>query len=223
MIENQTQIPTTHYSIQSSYDTLERFISYFCQINLIKELGAKEILEIGIGNKTVSNYLKQAGFTVTTCDYDKTLQPDFVADIRELPMEGNSFDVVLACEILEHIPWKDVATALAELCRVTKKYAIVSIPYSSGSVEIVFASQLIPKIFKKPFLALFLRIPKFWHKHKFNGIEGSHYWEMGRRNYSIRKVRNALRERFDVVKESRPLLSSKLNHYFFVLEKRTVT
>jgi len=220
MIENQAKVSAPHYSFQKNYDTIERFISYFYQISLIGELSVKEILEIGIGNKTVSNYLKQAGFTVTTCDYDESLQPDFVADIRELPMEENSFDVVLACEILEHIPWKDVTTALAELHRVTKKYAIVSIPYSSGSIEIVFASQLIPKIFKKPFLALFLRIPKFWHKHKFNGIEGSHYWEMGRRYYSIRKTRKTLCENFNIVKEVRPLLSSSLNHYFFVLETK---
>ncbi len=220
MIENQVKISTLHYGFKKSYDTIERFISYFYQINLAKELNVKKILEIGIGNKTVSNYLKQSGFKVTTCDYDKTLLPDFVADIRELPMEENSFDVVLACEILEHLPWKDIPIALAELHRVTKKYAIVSIPYSSGSIEIVFASQLISKISKRPFWDLFLRIPKFWHKHKFSGVEGTHYWEMGRKCYSIRKIRKTLREKFNIVKEVRPLLSSRLNHYFFVLKTK---
>lgn len=218
MIGKQTKVPETHRSFQKSYDTIERFISYFYQIGLIRDLEIKEILEVGIGNKTVSNYLKQFGLKVTTCDYDETLKPDFVADVRKLPMPENSFDVILACEILEHLPWDDVPIALAELQRVTKKYIIISIPYSSGSIELVLASQLISTLFKKPFFDFFLRIPKFWYKHKFSGIEGKHRWEMGRKWYSIRKIRKTLREKFNIVKEVRPILNP--HHYFFVLETK---
>lgn len=222
MIERQTKVPWAHYSFRKGHDSPERFISYLRQIDLTKGLGVEKVLEVGIGNKTVSNYLKQWGFMVTTCDYDESLQPDIVADIRELPMGENSFDVVLACEVLEHLPWEDVSTALSELRRVTRKYVIVSVPYSSLSLEIIFSSQVISKIFKVPCWDLFFRVPMFFRGFKPRG-HGKHCWEMGRRNYSIRKVRKALREKFDIVKESRSLLSSNLNHYFFVLERRTAT
>jgi len=53
----ETIIDKTHY-IQH-YDDINRFISYFYQTNTIKKLNPTNILEIGIGNKTTSNYLKQ--------------------------------------------------------------------------------------------------------------------------------------------------------------------
>ena len=217
MVENEDKAFTTHYSFRKSYDTVERFISYFYQISLIRELAVTEILEIGIGNKTVSNYLKQCGLAVTTCDYDEDLKPDVVADIRQLPMEENSFDVVLACEILEHLPWEDVPAALDQLHRVTRRYAVVSVPYSCISLNVIFGSQVITRLFKTPCWGLFLGIPMFLRGCKFKG-HGRHYWEMGRRGYSTKKVKKALREKFNIIKVVRPVLSSNLNHRFFVLE-----
>jgi len=48
------------------------------------------------------------------------------ADILNLPYDDNSFDVLLALEILEHLKNPDLA--LKELRRVTKKYCIISVP-----------------------------------------------------------------------------------------------
>jgi len=115
--------------LSDDHDNLERFISYYYQASLVKKLNIKSVLEIGVGNKAVSNYLRQCGFVVTTCDHDAALKPEIIADIRSLPMTENSFDVVLACEILEHLPWKDVPEALRQVHRVSRKYAIVSVPW----------------------------------------------------------------------------------------------
>lgn len=212
MKQFDVQVPPAHY--YQNYDTPGRFMSYYYQVNLTEELNPGKILEIGVGNKTVSNYLKQWGFELDTCDLDEKLTPDFVADIRNLPMADNSYDLILACEVLEHLPFSDVPAALAQLHRVTRKYVIISIPYSSGSFEVVLASQLISKIFKKPYLDLLLRIPMFWCDFTF---DGQHYWKMGRKNYSLRKIRKTLCEKFKIIKEMRPLLN--LYTYFFLLEK----
>lgn len=145
----------TNRFCKKEYDDVLRFISYFYQISLIKELNPGSILEIGVGNKTVSNYLKQQGFNVITCDIDRTLKPDYSADIRELPFDDNSFDAILACEILEHLPWKDVDIALTELHRVTKDYVVISIPYSAAYFEFLLKFSLLKKILNRDYLSVF--------------------------------------------------------------------
>ncbi len=211
--KSNLQVPKEHYF--GKYDDVTRFISYFYQIDLVRKLKPNNVLEIGIGNKTVANYLKQNGIRIDTCDFDKDLKPDYVADIRDLPFDDKSYDVVMACEILEHTPWEDVDKALSELYRVSKKYVLVSIPYSSACFELVLKFPFIGRIIKKPFLNLFFRIPYFFIGIKFSG---EHYWEMGRRDYPAKKIRDAFRKYFKILKEVRPIISSY--HNFFILEKK---
>jgi len=197
------------------YDDIMRFISYFYQTSLAKELKPKTILEVGVGNKTLFNYLKQYGFDISTCDIDGDLEPDYIADIKKLPFEDNSYDIVLAYEILEHMPWEDVDQALKELHRVSKKYVNISIPYPGVCFELILKFPLIGTIFRKRFFDFLIKIPFF-----FLGSEHlkEHHWEMGRRKTSTRKVRNLIRKRFKIIKEVRPVLCSQ--HNFFILEKR---
>ncbi|NIO20358.1 MAG: methyltransferase domain-containing protein [Candidatus Aenigmarchaeota archaeon] len=199
-----------------NYDDITRFMSYFYQIDLVKKLKPKTVLEIGVGNKTVSNYLKQYGFIVKTCDLNKELRPDYVADIKRLPFKNNSYDAVLAFEILEHLPWEEVDKALKELHRVTKKYVIISIPYSCLYFELLLKFPLIRRILKRQFINMFFRIPYFFADIKF---KGEHHWEMGRKNYPIERIRNLFRTKFKIIKEIRPVLNPY--HYFFVLKKYT--
>lgn len=206
------QVDTTHY--KKNYDGLERFISYFHQIDLVMKRAPKTMLEIGIGNKTVADYLSKQGVNVTTCDFDKTLKPDIVADIRELPTDDKQFDVVMACEILEHIPFEDFETALKELKRTSKKHVIISIPYCSSTFEWVMQIPIIGALLKKKRFHARIRMPLFYKKWKFNG---QHYWEMGCKNYSLRRIRNILQKHFKIEEELSPVLNSY--HYFFALRK----
>ena len=50
--------------------------------------------------------------------------------IDALPFPDHSFDLVLCCEVLEHLPFKVYPEALEELQRVAKRYIIVSVPNS---------------------------------------------------------------------------------------------
>jgi SAM-dependent methyltransferase len=122
-----TQLPKSCY--YENYDVMG-FISYFYQIDSVIKTKPKTILEVGVGNNVVSNYLDQFGFNIITCDFNENLSPDCLADIRHLPFRNSRFDVVFSCEVLEHIPFKDLPKALSELRRVSKKYVIISIPYS---------------------------------------------------------------------------------------------
>ena len=45
---------------------------------------------------------------------------------KALPYKNNSFDVVLCCDVLEHL--ENIHEVFDKLCRVSKKYVIVSLP-----------------------------------------------------------------------------------------------
>lgn len=225
----EPQVKKSHY-FRRKYDDLNRFISYFYQVDLVQELAQRDanirmhandtnntnfkILEIGKGNSFFADYLKKLKYDVTTCDFDKNLSPDIVADIRSLPIQDTAFDLVTAFEVLEHIPYEDLPKALKELRRVSKKYVIVSLPYRSAGLEWVLKFPGIRTLIGKPFLSIFLRLP-LW----FGGIQVSkqHYWEIDLWNYSLRKIRKMLKNSFKIKKEIRPVLNHC--HYFFVLEK----
>ena len=102
------------------YDYQERWVSYWYQIDEVLKLRPGILLEIGIGSKTVSDYLKKQGLKVKTLDINKDLRPDFIANVISMPLANNSFDVVLCAEILEHLPFEDCEKALLELKRVCR-------------------------------------------------------------------------------------------------------
>jgi len=207
------QVKKSHY-FRKKYDDLNRFISYFYQIDLVRSVAPETVLEVGVGNGMVSDYLKKLKFKVTTVDLDEQLKPDYVADVRSLPFKDNTFDVVMAYEVLEHIPFEEFESSLSELRRVSKKYILISLPYRSTGFEIMLKFPFMRTILQRHFVDLFLRIPL-----RFRGFKasGQHHWEIDWRRYSLRKVRKAIQRHLTVAKEVRPVFNSY--HYFFVLEK----
>lgn len=51
-----------------------------------------------------------------------------IGDVRKLNYKKNSFDFVCCYDVLEHLEEKDIETALKELCRVTNKLVLISVP-----------------------------------------------------------------------------------------------
>ena len=125
--DHDIQVDSDWYG--ETYDSSDRFSSYGEQIGaVVKHAGSgARLLEIGIGNGTVTAALRVRGFDVVTADFDSDLNPDVVADVRALPFDDDNFNGVLAFEILEHIPWDDVRVALGELRRVAE-WALISVP-----------------------------------------------------------------------------------------------
>ncbi|MBW3003610.1 class I SAM-dependent methyltransferase [Candidatus Woesearchaeota archaeon] len=174
---------------------------------------SENILEIGVGNKTVSDYLKRRGLKVTTCDYDRRLSPDVVADVRKLPFDANFFDLIYACEVLEHIPFDDFKNVLKDLHRITKRYVIISVPYPRMYFGASFRFPFIKRILRKESIEVNLGIDI-----PTKIVAGEHFWEIGRKEYPLRRIRKELRKHFRIVKEKRGLPHPV--HYFFMLEKR---
>ncbi|HOS82955.1 MAG TPA: class I SAM-dependent methyltransferase [Methanolinea sp.] len=56
--------------------------------------------------------------------------PGVIADAAHIPFKNDSFDVVTALEVLEHLPYNTYLKALSEIQRIAKKYIIISVPYN---------------------------------------------------------------------------------------------
>ena len=180
---SKIQVLSKNY-FDTSYDTKARWNSYWYQIYEVVKLQPKRVLEIGVGNKTVSSYLKKMKFNITTCDFDKNLEPDVVANVLKLPFKPNAFDVVLCAEVLEHLPFKYFVKALREIYRITKKSAIVTLPHFSLT-NLYLGAKVVPFIPKKEF-SFKVDYP---FKHQF---DGEHYWEIGKKSHSLSKVKEEI-------------------------------
>jgi len=206
--KDKVQVEKEHYI--EHYDDFNRWISYWWQIKLVAGLKKNGILEVGVGNKTVSDYLNKVGYKITTCDIDSSLEPDQVGNVTKLPFKNESFKVILCCEVFEHLPFAKVKKALQEIRRVTKMYAVISVFSANIGTSFVLKLPLMKLIYRNIFL------PMFWRKHVFNG---EHYWELGKSNYPIEKFRKAIEsEGFEIVEEQLPPLN--IYHHFFVLRKK---
>lgn len=179
----QPQVTKEHYR-HGSYRAKDRWLSYWYQLKLIRSLSPKTVLEIGPGEGVVTNSLRTEGIAVTTCDIATDLKPDIVASVTRLPFANDRFDVALAAEVLEHIRFDDVPSALAELFRVSRRAAVISLPHSGWTFSLQFKLPLFPHI------ALLFKIPHFFKTHHFNG---EHYFELGKKGYSIRKITALMR------------------------------
>ncbi|GEM_PF-5015147 len=70
-----------------------------------------KILDVGCGNGHFLRQLKERGYNVVGIDKNtpKTapwmnFEPDFVMDAMDMKFKDNSFDVVIALEVVEHVP-----------------------------------------------------------------------------------------------------------------------
>ena len=50
-----------------------------------------------------------------------------VGDIKNIPHKDQSFDLIICKDTIEHIPEKEIKQAVSELCRVSKKYILISV------------------------------------------------------------------------------------------------
>ena len=107
-------------------------------VSLIKSIQFKEILDIGCGEGYTSNYLKEKlnipilGIDIggEVINKAKKLHPNVsfkAGSIYNLKQKNNSFDLVIATEVLEHLEFPD--KGIEEAKRVSRKYCIFSVPY----------------------------------------------------------------------------------------------
>lgn len=180
----EPQVGKEHYS-GKAYRSLERWSSYWHQLELVRSASPQTVLEVGVGEGVVARELKATGVAVTTLDIATDLHPDIVGSVTAIPTQDRSYDLVLAAEILEHIAFKDVPQALRELARVARRHVVISIPHPGYVFSLSFKLPLLPKI------DLLVQLPFFWKEHVFNG---EHYWELGKKGYPVSRFTTAAKD-----------------------------
>ena len=175
------QVEKSHYT-GAAYRNSERWMSYWHQLALVEQVGARNVLEVGIGSGILAREMRARGISTETLDIAEDLSPDIVGSVLAIPKENESVDATLAFEVLEHLPFEECEKALRELARVSRRYVLVSLPHPGWVFSVIIKVPLLPRF------ELFFQIPFFFKEHTFNG---EHYWELGKKGYSIRRFKDA--------------------------------
>jgi ubiquinone/menaquinone biosynthesis C-methylase UbiE len=203
------QVKPDHY-FNESYDTKERFISYWHQINETINLKPNNVLEVGIGNGFVSRYLRGKGLDVTTLDIVQELKPSVAGSVLLIPFTNKSFDVITCYEVLEHLPYTDFTKALKEIHRVSREHVVLSLPDHTAIYRVNIE---LPKI--KPIKKL---IPHPFPRPTYHEFDGEHYWIIGKTNYPLKRIElDIKRTGFKIIKSYR--VFEFYGHRFFLLKK----
>lgn len=131
-------------NIFDKYHTKNKLYNYLMKIfissflTLAKSSKVESILEVGCGEgemtKIISENVKGCRINASDISFNivkkaKQQFPNYnfsIQSIYNLPYRDNEFDLVVACEVLEHL--ENPSKALMEINRVCKKYFIVSVP-----------------------------------------------------------------------------------------------
>jgi len=212
-IDQRQIVGKEHYG--RAYNSMQRWILYWYQLNDVLDLNPAEFLEVGVGSGVVSHLLRTRGISVTTCDIDRSLNPDIVGSVLSLPFKDRQFDLVLCGEVLEHIPFENFYIALKELSRICTGRVVISLPYPRLGLSMGLALGL-PKV---PIVSIPLRVPLFFIRNRFE--RNSHYWEIGRRGCpKLSEIKKIMEEAGFIIRSGKvPLLS--MYYYIFVLEKNS--
>lgn len=124
-----TRNPIARYLVQ-------RFLATLTQ--LYQRVSPRSVLEVGCGEGYLAQHLLRSGACperFEACDLSLSqiaagIDP-FIrfrqASIYSLPYANGEFELVVCCEVLEHLD--DPERALAELARVTRRAALISTPH----------------------------------------------------------------------------------------------
>lgn len=122
-------IEKDYYSF-TRYNSIARMITYWYQIREALEGAPMTALEVGVGSGLVASYLKHCGVALSTLDINEELKPDIVGNVLSVQnaLIGQTFDLVLCCRVLHHLPYTDFIPAVEQLLAVTNKRLVVTLP-----------------------------------------------------------------------------------------------
>jgi SAM-dependent methyltransferase len=173
------QVNKSHYEFQR-YMRKWRWNSVWHQLDEVICLKPESVLEIGPGLGVFKNIAALFGVKVETLDIDPELKPDHVASVTALPFDDNSYDLVCAFQILEHLPYDDALKAFREIVRVSRGHVVISLPDARPVWRYHF---YIPKLGVFDWL-----IHRPFHRVKRHQFDGEHHWEINKRNYLLSRV-----------------------------------
>jgi hypothetical protein len=175
--------------------SVTNFINAYYQIRDALTYQPHRVLVIGVGvGIEIAVLRSKFGITVETFDIDPDFQPDHVGSVHDLSrFSDQSFDVVIASHVLEHLPFSFFRDALSELSRVAK-HAVIYLPYGGKHLEMCLSVSQRRREWK-----LRLHVPPVFRRISGEEPElqnNAHYWECGYPGYSVDTIRQYLEEVF---------------------------
>jgi hypothetical protein len=208
MSDREVQVAPEHYEFER-YDDAERWMSYWHQLRAVLAVRPATVLEIGPGSGVFRSYLRAAGVDGKARDSDATRAGDYVADITKLDQvlpPGVMFDAICAFQVLEHLPFGEFETCLANIAARARNDVFVSLPYRGLRIRFAF----------------------WWGDHHFTAGHKfmlpwrhkpipEHHWELGY-PYTARQITKLIARHFEVV--SRGFIREITYHYMWQLRPR---
>ena len=178
------------------YFSLHQLGSFAHQLHHIWHMRPRSVIEIGIGNGFVSSFLKRAGIPVTTVDLNPALGPDICAPLDQLePHLNERADLVVCCEVLEHMPFSELDSNLDHL-QVAGDRLFLTLPSAKRSYGIGGIMNL-PRLGPR-------RIDLNFSVPCMRKMEASHFWEVGSSRECLRgAIEERLRSRYSTVNTGR--------------------
>lgn len=94
------------------------------------------VLDVGCGDgrllRELPNRLMAVGVDYAMNSLRRSVKNGIHASADRLPFADASFDLVLCCEMLEHLPDEMFQKTLRELERVARKHILISVPYKEN-------------------------------------------------------------------------------------------
>lgn len=112
--------------------------------------GISTILDVGCGDGRIMRHL--SSYNSVGVDYAFTSVRNVKGrgvqgSSANLPFGDQSFDLVMCCEVLEHLPRGIFERTLQEVKRVARRYVLVSVPYKENLRRLLTKCQACNKIF----------------------------------------------------------------------------
>lgn len=214
--DKQKQFSLEEIDYMSKLD-LQNWIRFFFILKEVEKKRLKSVLEIGPGEGTLKKLFAPYAERYDTIDVNSKLSPTYVSDVRKrIENINETYDCVIAADILEHIPFTDLSNALPNIYSYLKKdgVALITIPHRAS--HFLFMSPTnIPHFIRIP--TGFLSFGSFYRrfiKRKI-WIDPDHEWEIGDGHHTINDVAEVMKSAGFTIEKIDKLIYVD----FFVLKK----
>lgn len=115
--------------------TTEVALRYLPVVRVLKETGARKVLEAGSGDLGLTPYSKD--FELTGLDrsfqHENPLMTQVTGSVTGIPFDDRSFDAVISVDSLEHVPPENREDAVREILRTAHRLAVIAVPSGAGA------------------------------------------------------------------------------------------